>query len=337
MPTKRITELQLRSDFDATCLIPVDDSTQSFRCSGQQVYDFIKSFGMLDTWSASITYAAEAYVVYSGFLYRSRQGTNLNQTPSATSAYWQRLGVEPTIDAASGTAGVTLSGTDEEVQCFTPSAGITVKLDNTFRAGQKVTIVNEGTAEINLTANDDSVIATVYRKTSYQCMAKSAAAAATASWLGLTFIASPWIPFTASGSWSTNTTYTAAYMREGQMMNVSVALTFAGAPTSTTLTLNVPLSKTIHQDTDSMIITSTGRMTPLGIAQFKDATDTTWYKSGLVLHNSTSSVGISHEDDGAGAVENRFISQAIPFTWASGDELTAVYRIPIVGWSANKG
>ena len=41
MATKRISELSLRSNFDATCNVPVDDSTQSFRTTGQQIRDFI--------------------------------------------------------------------------------------------------------------------------------------------------------------------------------------------------------------------------------------------------------------------------------------------------------
>lgn len=41
MATKRISELTLRSDFDATCNVPVDDSTQSYRTTGAQILAFI--------------------------------------------------------------------------------------------------------------------------------------------------------------------------------------------------------------------------------------------------------------------------------------------------------
>ncbi|MFW7381470.1 MAG: hypothetical protein ACOH5I_21860 [Oligoflexus sp.] len=66
--------------------------------------------------------------------------------------------VEETIDAAAGTSGVTLGTTDESVHVFTPSTAITVKLDNTYGAGRSVTIINNGTADITLDANDDSEI-----------------------------------------------------------------------------------------------------------------------------------------------------------------------------------
>lgn len=41
MATKRINELSLRTDFDATCNLPVDDSIQSFRVTGTQILNFI--------------------------------------------------------------------------------------------------------------------------------------------------------------------------------------------------------------------------------------------------------------------------------------------------------
>jgi len=43
MATKRISELQLRSDFDTTCNVPVDDATQSWRTTGAQILAFIAS------------------------------------------------------------------------------------------------------------------------------------------------------------------------------------------------------------------------------------------------------------------------------------------------------
>lgn len=41
MATKRISELSLRSDFDATCNVPVDDASQSFRVTAVQIFDYI--------------------------------------------------------------------------------------------------------------------------------------------------------------------------------------------------------------------------------------------------------------------------------------------------------
>ncbi len=43
MAQKKITDLSLRSSVDTTCNFPVDDSTQTFRVTGTQVLDFVKS------------------------------------------------------------------------------------------------------------------------------------------------------------------------------------------------------------------------------------------------------------------------------------------------------
>lgn len=43
MATKRITELALRSDFGDTCNVPVDDTVQTYRVTGAQIWDFIKA------------------------------------------------------------------------------------------------------------------------------------------------------------------------------------------------------------------------------------------------------------------------------------------------------
>ena len=42
MATKKINDLNLRSAFDATCNLPVDDAAQTWRVTGEQVKEFIK-------------------------------------------------------------------------------------------------------------------------------------------------------------------------------------------------------------------------------------------------------------------------------------------------------
>jgi hypothetical protein len=42
MANKQIGDLQLRSDFDDTCSIPVDDSSQTWRVTGAQILDFTR-------------------------------------------------------------------------------------------------------------------------------------------------------------------------------------------------------------------------------------------------------------------------------------------------------
>ncbi len=118
-----------------------------------------------------------------------------NSDGSATMAWWRSGRV--TIDNAAGTAGVTLASTDEAFQYFNPSSAITVKLDNSFTNGDVITIYNDGTAEISLTANDNAVIATIYRKTCFTVRCKTTTPTTNTSWLGCTPIVSPTIEITS--------------------------------------------------------------------------------------------------------------------------------------------
>lgn len=43
MANKKITDFTLRSDFDATCNVPVRDGTQTWRTTGQQILDFVQA------------------------------------------------------------------------------------------------------------------------------------------------------------------------------------------------------------------------------------------------------------------------------------------------------
>ncbi len=43
MPNKLITDLTLRSDFDATCNVPVEDGVQTWRSTGAQILAYIKA------------------------------------------------------------------------------------------------------------------------------------------------------------------------------------------------------------------------------------------------------------------------------------------------------
>lgn len=66
MATKKISDLTLRSDFDETCLIPVDDATQSWRVTGAQIQSFLAPTAptVQKFTSGSGTYTTPAGVLY---------------------------------------------------------------------------------------------------------------------------------------------------------------------------------------------------------------------------------------------------------------------------------
>lgn len=83
MAQKKITDLSLRSSFDATCNIPVDDTTQTTRVTGQQVSDFLLgNFNTSETLknvSIAASVAANALTVS----VKSQAGTNPSTSDQA--------------------------------------------------------------------------------------------------------------------------------------------------------------------------------------------------------------------------------------------------------------
>lgn len=90
------------------------------------------------------------------------------------------------VNAAAGASGVTLASTSASVQVFTPVGSITVKLDNSFSAGRRITIVNNGTNTITVTAQDNSSISAILPSSSgvFECLTSAPANSAAWSRLG---------------------------------------------------------------------------------------------------------------------------------------------------------
>ena len=142
-----------------------------------------------------------------------------------------------------------------------------------------------------------------------------------------------WTSFTPTGSWTTNTTYTGKYRRVGDSMEVQTKVSVTGAPTSTTLSLNIPGNLTI----DSSKIVDTSNQHVLGsVVIMKSGVGRT---SGLVLYNkddATSKSVYAFATDTASATSTSLsgVTQAYPHTFANGDNVEVYYTVPIVGWTA---
>jgi hypothetical protein len=168
----------------------------------------------------------------------------LLSTNGSGSLAWVSPG-SATVNASAGTSGVTLTTSSLDVQVFTPSTAITVKLDNSFTAGRVISIVNAGTNEITLTANDNSTIRTVYRTTTAQVMAKSTTPTTNTSWIGLNSVVSPPIATTLTvNAFSTLTNPQMFIERKGKRMIVTGA--FRGDTVqNTTSYIQLPSGTTI--------------------------------------------------------------------------------------------
>lgn len=130
------------------------------------------------------------------------------------------------------------------------------------------------------------------------------------------------VSWTPTGTWSTNTTYAGKWRRNGHMMQMSVTVTLAGAPTSATFTLNLPSGYQI--DTTALEGTTLKRL--LGAGWLLD--NGTGNYSANVSYASATTIQV-HKFDA------NVLDASTPFTWASGDSFNFMVEVPILQWSAN--
>lgn len=144
-------------------------------------------------------------------------------------------------------------------------------------------------------------------------------------------VVGPATSFTATGSWSTNTAYTGNWYRSGEYMYVSGVVTLSGAPTSASLTINIPSGYTI----DTSKLTGAGVTTnfpQVGGAYLVDLSTQGYI--GLVEYNSTTSVSFLFEVASGTNTGIATVNATNPFSFGSGDLINYWYKVPIVGWSA---
>lgn len=132
-----------------------------------------------------------------------------------------------------------------------------------------------------------------------------------------------WTAYTPTGSWVTNTTYTGFWRRNGDTMDLKIKVACSGAPTSASLTIELPTFAVI--DTTKVVgATTEYTFQTMGVAIDTGSTFTRCYANYI----DTNTIGIF--TSGATAV-----TQAAPFTFGSGDHVNiSVTGIPIVGWGS---
>lgn len=132
--------------------------------------------------------------------------------------------------------------------------------------------------------------------------------------------------FTPTGSWSSNTTYTGYWYRVGNRICLEIHIALAGAPTSASLTINMPTGTTI--DTAQLLSTTAG-LPPIGYCNIFDTSGTDSF-IGSVYYNSSSTISVK-KDDGDGTVS--VVNATAPITFASGDALDLVgLQLPVTSW-----
>ena len=138
--------------------------------------------------------------------------------------------------------------------------------------------------------------------------------------------------WTPTGSWSTNTTYTGRKWRVGNYGYYEVKIALAGAPTSATLTVNMPSGETI----DTTNIVDANRQ-QLGEANmFLNAGSSTGQIAGLVRYNTTTNVGVITLPAASGTAHyEQTVTDTVPATFASGDYITLKWRVPVAEFAGS--
>lgn len=136
--------------------------------------------------------------------------------------------------------------------------------------------------------------------------------------------------FTPTGSWTTNTTYTGQYRRVGDVAEIQYNISLSGAPTATTLILDMPSGLTI--DSDKLENGSQARQI-IGQGVMRDA-GTRSYAATVQYESDTSVTPLTFLDTGS-YEQNSIVNATTPYTFTSSDELIFNIKVPIQGWSSN--
>lgn len=137
-----------------------------------------------------------------------------------------------------------------------------------------------------------------------------------------------WTSYTPTGSWTSNVTYAGKFRRIGENMDIEVEIATSGAPTSAALTFLIPIDYTIN--TSKMVDSSFA--TPLGNAMMNDLVANDVF-TGLSQFASTNGISVkTHQTSGTYAIMTA-VTQAVPFTFGTGDAVIVRATFPITGWN----
>lgn len=151
-----------------------------------------------------------------------------------------------------------------------------------------------------------------------------------------------WVPWTPTGSWTTNTTYTGLKRRVGDTMEYQVKIAATGAPSSGNLSVNLPAGEVINGakltgynfsgGTYFTNIRSSGSYFKIaadssaGVYAAQEGTNVTSVRIMTGIVNATSATNAQ--------LQYRSVTPTAPATWVNGDAIDISFSLPIVGLNA---
>jgi hypothetical protein len=235
---------------------------------------------------------------------------------------WTQMPANYLNSTSSPGANQTLSTSSNPVQFYTPSAGINVTLDNTFLAGQRVTIYNQDTTNsISVLSNAAETIINILPSSMAELICNTSTPTTAAQWSGIGTYSTPWYSFTPSIDSLTVASPACYWRRVGASMDIhgyfSVSSTASG-----TVALVVPGGYSINTSA-----ISSSKHTILGQIIGSGGLSNTWMgtdcgTSTTKLYPMTNSSPIANTVNGA---------------YGAGDTTFNIDNLPISGWTVNKG
>lgn len=257
-------------------------------------------------------------------------GDVLYNTDGAGTLGWRKPGIV-TVDNAAGASGETITSTDEETRIYTPTAAITVKLDNSFAIGRLQEIINDGTGAddiITVTANDDTTICQIYPEQRQVFRCTTGSPSTNTSWRALNPIRSNWLSVTVTSNWN-NDTITCYRKREGDTAKYRLKLALSGAHGGANLAFTIP-------DTiDSTKIHNTANNRE-SVGQWTAYDGGTVQPCGFLTLTSTTTVLAMRFTD-SGTTQSLASEDGSAVTLSTGDEVYANFEVPISGWKEFSG
>lgn len=137
--------------------------------------------------------------------------------------------------------------------------------------------------------------------------------------------------FTPTGAFSTNTTYTGFWWRDGKELVMKVKAAFAGLPNTTNQSVNIPFSLNI--DTSGLLDTTSARTAFTAVGTLWDNSASLPYNLGAVYNDATSVLIRRYAVAGTpGETTFGLLAQNNPVTIANADFMEMTIRVPISGW-----
>lgn len=243
----------------------------------------------------------------------------------------------PTAAAPADTAKTTTytaTTSDEYIRCDTSSAAFTVTLyAASGNAGKRLTLIKtnsdldkpltiDGNASETINGATTFLLYTQYESVTLECDGTNWVVASR-------YIPSGWTSFTPTGDFTTNTTYSGFWRREGDSVRVQMKLSFSGAPNSTSLDVNMPTNMTI----DTAKVSDTGVLQPaLGaMAVVKDDNTGNSFFGSVYINTSSTLRVIRFSDVGSGE-GIASVTEADPITIAASDTIHLDFLVPVSGW-----